>query len=432
MSTSNSSQDSRRHLIKSTSVLSLGTLTSRVLGFVRDLVLAQVLGTGVRADAFFVAFKIPNMFRELVAEGATNAAVVPVLSEVKAKKTTAEFWSCVNVLFFWGIVILSGVTLAGVVLSPGIVRLMAPGFLDDADKLDLTIRLTRMMFPYLLLIGLAAYGMGVLYTLRAFTLPAFSSALANAVLILCALWAWKQSTSTVFILALGVLAGGLAQVSLQFYALRKQGFRWEKPRNIFQPEAVRIKQLMIPRMFGSGVYQMSVLIDTFCASLAGIVGAGGIPAIYYAGRLVQLPMGLFGVSMASTALPALSSQAGRADMPAFKKTLVFFLENIFFIMIPTTVIFLLTAQPVIRSLFERGAFDAYSTTITSSALMFYALGLTSFAATKMLVTAFYALQDTKTPVKVATLCLILTVILNFALMFPLKIGGIALANSIVS
>lgn len=396
------------------------------------MVLAQVLGTGARADAFLVAFRIPNMFRELVAEGATNAAVVPVLSEVKQKKTMSEFWACVNVIFFWGVVILGLMTLAGMIFAPWIVRAMAPGFISDPYKLDLTIQLTQMMFPYLLLIGLTAYGMGVLYTFRSFTIPAFSSALANVAMIAAAYFAWKNRDYAVYILSFGVLAGGLMQIGIQSYGLKRQGFQRIKPENYYQPEAIRIKQLLIPRMFGSGVYQLSVIIDTFCASLATVVGAGGIPAIYYAGRLVQLPMGLFGVSMASAALPALSSQAGKGDMAAFKKTLVFFLENIFFIMIPTTVILAVCSRPIIHGLFERGEFNAYSTRITSEALMFYSLGLTAFAATKMLVTAFYALQDTRTPVKVATMCLILTMGFNAALMFPLKVSGIALSNAIVS
>lgn len=431
MSTNKSdAQDSHRSIIKSTSILSLGTLASRVLGFFRDVILAKLLGTGLTADAFFVALKIPNLFRDLAGEGATNAAIVPVLSEYKEKKDREDFWNFAGVLLALAFIILSVITILGVVFAPVLVRLMAPGFMADPAKLSLTIRLTKGMFPYLVLMGLAAYSMGILFTFRSFTVTAFSPCLLNIAVIISALIAFRTMREPVFGLAVGVLAGGVLQLAFQFHALSKIGMRYRWPKTLRHPGAVQVGKLLIPRIMGSGVYQLNVFIDTFCASLSMIVGQGGISAIYYANRIIQLPMGIFGVALASAVLPALSKFASKNDIPSIKKTVVFSLENIFFVMCPTTVILLLLADPVIRVLFQRGEFGFYSTMITASTLSYYAIGLFSFGGIKILVTAFYALQDTKTPVKAAALCLVVNAILNFVLMSPLKVGGIALASSI--
>ncbi len=431
MSTNKSyAPDSHRSIIRSTSILSLGTLASRVLGFFRDVILAKLLGTGLTADAFFVAFKIPNLFRDLVGEGATNAAVVPVLSEYKEKKSQEDFWNFAGVLLSLALIILSVITILGVLCAPVIVRLIAPGFMADPSKLSLTIRLTQWMFPYLVLMGLAAYSMGVLFTFRSFTVTAFSPCLLNVAVIISALIASRTMSEPVFGLAVGVLVGGVLQLVVQFRALSRIGMRYRRPKTLRHPGAAQIGKLLVPRVMGSGVYQLNVFIDTFCASLSTIVGQGGISAIYYANRIIQLPMGIFGVALASAVLPSLSNFASKNDMPSIKKTVVFSLENIFFVMCPTTVILLLLADPIIRVLFQRGEFGFYSTMITASALSYYAIGLFSFGGIKILVTAFYALKDTGTPVKVAAFCLVVNAVLNFILMFPLKVGGIALASAI--
>lgn len=422
--------DSHRFLIKSTSVISLGTLTSRIFGFLRDIILAKLLGTGSRADAFFVALKIPNLFRDLVAEGATNAAIVPVFSEYLEKKDRTAFWNFVSVIITWGLILLSAIVILGISLAPVIVRVIAPGFMADPQKLLLTIRLTQWMFPYLVFIGITAYSMGILYTFRSFTAPAFSPCLLNIAIIVSALISFKTLEEPVFGLAVGVLAGGVLQLAVQLRPLWKVGMRYRRPETLYDAGAVQIGKLMMPRIIGSGVYQLTVFIDTFCASLAAIVGQGGISAIYYANRIVQFPMGVFGVALASAVLPTLSGFASRKDIPSLKKTLVFSLENVFFVMCPVMMILMLLSTPIVRALFERGEFDVYSTQITALALSFYALGLLSFGGIKIMVTAFYALQDTKTPVKTAALCLVVNAGLNFIFMFPLKVGGIALASAV--
>jgi len=422
--------DSHQSIIKSTSVLSAGTLSSRILGFFRDVILAKLLGTGLRADAFFVALKIPNLFRDLVGEGATNAAVVPVMSEYLQRKEREEFWRFVGVVLALALIVLSLITIIGVICAPLIVRAIAPGFMADPPKLILAIRLTKWMFPYLIFIGLTAYCMGILFTFRSFWVPAFSPCLLNISIIASALIASRTMDEPVFGLAVGVLVGGVLQLLAQFRPLAKTGMKLIRPVSLKHPGAQKIGRLLVPRMLGSGVYQLTVLIDTFCASLAMIVGQGGISAIYYANRIIQLPMGVFSIAMASAVLPSLSGHANKNDTASIRKTVAFSLENIFFVMCPTMVFILLLSEPIIRILFQRGEFGDYSTSITSFALSFYALGLFSFGGIKILVTAFHALQDTKTPVKVAAVCLTINAALNFILMFPLKIGGIALASAI--
>lgn len=422
--------DSHRSLIRSTSIISLGTLSSRILGFARDIILAKLLGTGFRADAFFVALKIPNLFRDLVGEGATNAAIVPVLSEYKQKEEKEQFWSFVSVVLALAFIVLSVITILGIVFADGVVRIIAPGFMADPEKMVLTVALTKLMFPYLILIGLTSYSMAILYTFRSFAVPAFTPCLLNIAVIISAFISTKTMSEPVFGLALGVLAGGVLQLVFQWPATVKIGFIWKKPKSLSHPGAKKIGKLLIPRMIGSGVYQLTVLIETFCASMSSIVGAGGISAIYYANRIIQFPMGIFSVAMASVLLPTLSGMAGKKDIPGIRRTLVFFLENIFFIMCPITVMLLFLSKPIIRVLFQRGEFGVYSVDITTLALTFSSLGLFSFGGIKILVTAFHSLQDTKTPVKVAGICLLVNACLNFLLMGPLKIGGIALASSI--
>lgn len=422
--------DSLRSIVKSTSILSIGTLSSRILGFLRDIILAKLLGTGFKADAFFVGLRIPNLFRDLVGEGATHAAVVPTFSEYMQKKKQEEFWEFVNVVFALAFIILSTITIIGILSAPLIVRLIVPGFVAEPSKLLLTIQLTKLMFPYLIFIGLTAYCMGILFTHRSFLVPAFSPCLLNISIIISALIASRTMEEPVFGLAIGVLIGGVLQLLVQIKPVYNTGVRFRLPKTLKHPGAVKIGRLLIPRMMGSGVYQLTVLIDTFCASLAAIVGVGGISAIYYANRIIQFPMGIFSVAMASAVLPTLSKLAQKDDIPSIKKTIIFSLENIFFIMFPTTVVLLLWSSPIIRVLFERGEFDIYSTNITAMALSFYALGLFSFGGIKILVTAFHSLQDTKTPVKVAALCLAINASLNFILMKPFKIGGIAFASAI--
>jgi len=418
-------QMSQKHIIKSAGIIGFATVISRVLGFVRDIIIARFFGTARYAEAFVVAFRIPNMLRDLVGEGATNAAFVPVMSEYLVKKKE-EFWELANVILNLLLAVLSLITILGILLSPLIVRLIAPGFLSDPEKFSVTVQLTRIMFPYILLIGLAAYAMGVLNSLKHFSAPAFAPCLLNLAIIICAM-IWGES---VMGLASGVLIGGVLQLSIQIPVLYKKGLRFSFTKNLRHPAAKKIGILLLPRILGSCVYQLNLFINTVLASLSGIVGAGGVAALYYANRIFQFPLAIFGIAIAQAALPTMSREALETEPDKLKQTLSFSLRAINFIIVPASIGLIVLAVPITKTLFERGRFDHYSTLITANALIFYSIGLFSYAGIKILVTCFYSLKDTLTPVKIASISLVLNILLSIIFMFPLKVGGLALAASI--
>jgi len=286
------------------------------------------------------------------------------------------------------------------------------------------------MFPYLILIALTAFQAGILYSLNAFFAPSFGPCLLNLAMILSVWVACRFSWPLAYTLSVGVLIGGIWQFAAQWIALRRRGVYWKMPVTLDHEGARQIGKLLLPRLWGGAVYQLNIFVDTFCASLAVIVGAGGIAAIYYANRMIQFPLGVFGYALSSVTLPSLSKLVQEGDMARFRSTLFFALRNLMMVLIPAAIVMVVFSQWIIHVVFQRGAFDAYSTAVTSQVMFYAALGLPFFGASRILVSAFYALQDTKTPVKAATVCLVVNVALNVALMFPMKIGGIALASSI--
>jgi putative peptidoglycan lipid II flippase len=410
------------------SALGIGffTLCSRILGFIRDVVIARLFGVYVYAQAFIIAFRIPNLLRDLLGEGAANAALVPVLSEYTAKHSKEEFWELANVVLNLTLVILMSVTLLGVLFSPLIVRLIAPGFISSPEKLAITIKLARVIFPYILFIGLAAYTMGILNSLKHFAVPAFAPCLLNVSIIVFAFLFGEGMAG----LASGVLVGGLLQLIVQVPILYKKGFRPKLFHRFAHPAAKAIGKLMAPRILSSSIYQLNNFVDSVFGSLAWIVGEGGVAVLYFSYRLIQFPLGIFSNALSQAILPALSTQALEDNYERLRQTLAFGLRAIFFVMIPASVGFMVLALPIVLTLFGGRKFDMYSVRLTSSALFFYSIGLFAYGATKMLQSCFFALKDTFTPAKVASVALLMNVILNGLLMFPLKIAGIALATSI--
>jgi putative peptidoglycan lipid II flippase len=419
---------STKSLLRSTGIIGLGTAASRVLGFARDILIANFFGTGISIQAFVVAFKIPNLLRHFVAEGAANSAIVPVLSEYLVTKKKEEYWHLVSVLLNIMTLVLAVIVLIGVAAAPFIVRAIAPGFVTEPHQLKLAVDLLRTLFPYIFLIGLAAYSMGVLNSMKHFTAPALAPVLLNLSMITAILI--FRGRLNVAILAGAALVGGFLQLIIQIPVLYKMGMRIRIPSPLKHPAAGRILKLLVPRLMGATVYQLNVLVDTVLASLHWIVGAGGIAALYYSNRLIQLPTAVFGISLATAALPTLSAHFTKGDMEGFKDTLNFSLKGLFIIMIPAAVGLVALGDQIIRVLFERGEFGAYSTMITSQAMAFYAIGLFSYAGIKILVFCFYSMQDTMTPLKTASISLGINLALNLLLMWPLKIGGLALATSI--
>ena len=416
---------SKRSLIRSTGVIGFATAVSRVLGFVRDIVIANFFGTAVYAQAFVVAFRIPNLLRDLVGEGATNAAFVPVLTDELTKKGKGEFFKLAQVILNILFLSLLALTAIGILASPVIVRLIAPGFTADEAKLQVTVTLTRALFPFLLLVGLWAYAMGVLNTLGKFAAAAFGPCFLNLSIIFCAMWFGEN----VFGLATGVLAGGLLQLAIQVPSLYASGWKARFTFEFSHPKAKKVGVLLVPRALGACVYQVNVFVSTILASLSAVVGEGAVAALYYANRVWQLPLAVFGIALAQAALPAMSRHVAANDTAKLKETLLFSLKILFFILIPSSAGLMALSAPITRTLFERGAFTHYSTVITSSALFFYAIGLVACGGIKILVSAFYSMHDTMTPLKTAFWALIINLILNITLMFPLKTGGLALATS---
>ena len=418
----------KKHLIKSTGVIGAATAISRVLGFVRDIIIANFFGTSLAAQAFFVAFRIPNSLRDIVGEGATNAAIVPVLTEYKAKGENKEFLRISKVLFNISFASLSILTLIGIIISPLIVRLVAPGFIHEPSALQLTVQLNRMIFPYLILIGLTAYTMGVLNTERHFAAPAFGPSFLNIAIIAAGLWLCPKIG--VGGLVVGVLLGGILQLLLNMIVMYKKGITIDFREGFRHPAVKKIGLLLIPRAFGSAIYQVNIFVDTMLASLSWIVGAGGVAALYYSNRLIQFPLAIFGLALAQAALPKMSHEFSMNNISRLKETLSFSLRATFLIMIPASVGLAMLGMPIIKMLFQRGEFTNYSAYITNSALFFYAFGLCAYGGIKLLVTCFYSMHDTMTPVKTALASVVLNVVLNLILMWPMKLGGLALATSI--
>lgn len=421
---------SSRKLIRSTGVIGTATSASRVLGFIRDVLIARFFGTALAAQAFVVAFRLPNMLRDMVGEGATDAAIVPILSEYRHLRSDEEYWQVARVILNLMLTVLIALSVLGVLFAPVLVRVIAPGFLADPEKFRLTVNLTRIVFPYILFLGMVAYSKGVLNSLNYFASPAFAPVVLNAtmiasLLILCPLIGIRG-------LVIGVLLGGVFEVLIQLKPLTKRGFSLGSGFMLNHPVVKRIGRLLLPRAMGTAVYQISVLIDTVLASLAWIVGSGGVAALYYSNRLVQLPLAVFGISLATAALPRMSKQAAAGDIASLKRTVAFSLKSVFFIMLPASAGLMILGNDIVRILFERGAFTPYSTAITFSALFYYSIGLFAYAGIKILVSTYYSMGDTLTPVKTASVCLLINLVLNLALMWPLKIGGLALATSVAA
>jgi putative peptidoglycan lipid II flippase len=405
----------RRNIARAAGVVSALTLVSRVTGLLRDAVVGYFFGAGMAAEAFFVAFRFPNLFRRLVAEGAISVAFVPVFADLLANRSTGEAQRGLRAVLWLAVVALAALSLAGALLAPLWVDIFAPGFADDPALRDLTVRLTRMLFPYLALIGTVAVLAGFLNACRHFTAPALSPAILNVMIIACALALQPLLGTPVEALAFGVLAGGACQVALQIAVLRRRGVAlaplWE-PAN----EAVRRSAaLLLPVTFGTAIFQVNVLIGTILASL---LPTGSVSYLWYADRVFEFPLGLFVAALGTAALPSMASQAARGELEGMGDSLSFALSLMNLIAVPATVGLILLAEPITAVLFERGAFGAAETAMTARALRAYAVGLWPVAAVRLLAPGFYALGDARTPVYVALLAVLANVVVGVVLMGP--------------
>ena len=445
-------------ITRSVAGVSVSTLASRILGYLRDMLIANFFGAGLVADAFFVAYRIPNLLRRLLGEGALSASFIPVFTEYLTTKPKEEAQRLVRISGLLLLTVLSILTILGIIFSPIIVRVIAPGFIKDPEKLSLTITLTRILFPFMIAIGMAALALGILNSLHRFIIPALAPCLLSISEISFILFICPLMERPIIGLVLGVLVGGFAQFFFQVPSLVRKGFvisagksysnprlklmdypqsllkklivLWKRWISILNhPGVKRIGLLMLPATLGLSVSQVNTFVDTICATM---LREGSVTALYYANRLMQLPLALFGIAIATVALPMMSRSMAATNMEELKDTLSLSLRMIMFTIIPASLGLMILGSPIISLLFERGRFTAQATQATSWALLFYSTGIVAYAGVKVVASAFYSMQDTRTPVRIASIAMVANIVLNLILMRILDVGGLAFATAIAS
>tara|TARA_R110001606_G_scaffold84694_3_gene192449 strand:- start:21477 stop:23171 length:1695 start_codon:yes stop_codon:yes gene_type:complete len=422
-------------LLASTLVVSAMTLLSRVLGLVRDVVLARLLGASAGTDAFFVAFRIPNFLRRLFAEGAFNQAFVPVLSEYRSRSRDEGHLAASKLLIdrvagtLGGVLVL--VTVLGVIGAPLLIWVFAPGFGDDPHKRQLAVEMLRLTFPYLFFIALTAFSGAILNTWNRFAVPAFTPVLLNLSLIGSALLLAPHFAEGRMAVALawGVLIAGVVQLMFQLPFLARLSLM-PVPRMAWRDEGVRkILRLMAPALFGVSVSQINLLLDTVLASM---LETGSVTWLYYSDRLTELPLGVFAIAIGTVILPSLSSKHANAAPDAFSRTLDWGLRLVLLIGVPAALALAVIAEPLLSTLFNHGEFSANDVLRSAQSLRAYSVGLVAFMLIKILAPGFYARQDTRTPVKIGIIAMVANMVLNLILIWPLAHAGLALATSLAA
>ncbi|MDD2271460.1 MAG: murein biosynthesis integral membrane protein MurJ [Desulfuromonadaceae bacterium] len=417
----------KRNIARAAGILGSATMLSRIMGMVRDMVVSRLFGAGLATDAFFAAFQIPNMLRRFFAEGALTSAFVPTFSATLTKSGDDKARELANTSFTLLTIVMALVTLGGIILSPLIVSLMFPGFKAEPGKFELAVLLNRLMFPYIFFISLVALCMGILNTLRHFFTPAISTVFLNISMIVAALCLRGFFEAPITALAVGVLIGGCIQLALQIPVLWKKGFPPKPNFNFSSPEVRSIALLMLPSVFGVGVYYLNITVS---AILASLLPQGSVSYLYYAQRLFEFPQGIFTVSVAQAVLPSMSRQAAAGDVAAMKETISFGVRLTLFITIPAMAGLMVCSTPIFSLIFMGGVFDYQTAVNSASALLYYSVGLSFVALTRVLAPVFYALKDTRTPVITAFITFFINLGLSLVLMGPLKHGGLALATTL--
>jgi len=412
------------NLLRTLATVSSMTFLSRVLGYVRDFFIARMFGAGLATDAFFVAFRIPNLLRRMFAEGAFSQAFVPILSEYRNRQTPEETRSLVDsVATLLGLALVVAAAL-GMLAAPLIVYVSAPGFAADPGKFELTVSLLRITFPYILFISLVALAAGVLNTWSRFAVPAFTPVLLNVSFIVAAAFFAERFDPPVLALAWAVFAGGMLQLALQLPFLARIGMlpRWRL--NLRHPGVARVLKLMAPALFGVSVSQISLLINTIFASF---LISGSVSWLYYADRLMEFPAGVLGVAVGTILLPSLSRHHASGAEAEYGKLLDWGLRVTLLLALPAAAALAVLAVPLIATLFHYGRFTDEDVWMTRQALMAYSLGLLGMILVKILAPGFYARQNVVTPVKIGVVTLVATQLMNLAFIVPLKHAGLALS-----
>lgn len=416
-------------IARAAGVIGGATLVSRLLGYVRDMIVGSLFGAGPATDAFIAAYRIPNYLRRIFGEGTLNSSFVPVFTETLDREGRDKAWELANVVMTLISSLLTVLVILGIIFTPAVVRAIAPGFTENPSQFALTVLLTRVTFPFAVFVGLAAAFMGILNSLKHFGSPAIAPALLNIAMILSALLLTPHLQTPILSLSIGVLVGGILQLLVQVPFLLGKRFRFALRFDFRHPGMRRIVRLMGPGIIGQSVLQINLFISTVLASLLPV---GSITYLFFADRLVQFPLGIFGISVATALLPTLSVSAANNNAAEMVETLSKTMRMVLFLMIPSMVGLVVLRTPIVSTLFQRGSFDYHATQGTAAALMYYAFGLWAFAEVKVVAQTFYAMQDTWTPMKVAAAALLVNIVLSLVLMKPMHHAGLALANSLAS
>ncbi len=415
-----------RRLLKATATVSSFTMLSRVLGFIRDVVLANTFGAGTAMDAFLVAFKIPNFMRRLFAEGAFAQAFIPILSEYKSYRSHHDVRDLLDhASGTLGFALLL-VTLTGVIASPVFISIFAPGFWDEPERFNLASDMLRITFPYLLLISLTALAGSTLNTYGRFAVPAVTPVFLNLCLISMAWWGTGWFSQPIMAIAWGVFLAGLVQLGFQIPFLIRLSLLPRPKVNTNHAGVRRILKLMLPAIFGVSVTQINLLLDTL---LASFLVAGSVSWLYYSDRLLEFPVGVFGLALSTVMLPTLSKSMAEKNLDEYGKNLDWSLRWVFLIGVPSSVGLIILAEPILYTLFYRGEFTQHDVIMSARSLMAYSLGVLGFVLIKILAAGFYARQDTKTPVKIAVIAMFSNMALNLIFIWPLAHAGLALATA---
>jgi putative peptidoglycan lipid II flippase len=425
----------KKQILKSASLITVITIASRILGYVRDQRITLLLGTTLAADSFVLAYRIPNLLRRLVGEGSMTASFIPVFTTYLTDKSKEEVWDFACRLFWTLAVLLALLTVAGMLFSSQLIHLFT--FFGNAPKKwDQAVELNRIIFPYAFFIGLAALAMAILNCFHVFGLPASTPILLNIAIITCSTGAvWPYFHDPAKALSVGVVIGGALQLLVQIPALVRQGMRFQFGISFTHPGIRTVGRLMVPGFFGIGIAQINMFIDTvFCT--AAKMPAGSVTALYVADRVMEMVLGGYAIAVATAILPMMSRQAASHDYDTLKKTFGFSLRIVSYVTIPAMVGLIILRVPIIRVLFEHGRFAASSTELTARALLYLSLGLPAMAAVKLLVPAFYSSQDTRTPVTVAFYAMVVNIFLNAVFLKSFfqtfQNAGPALATSIAA
>jgi putative peptidoglycan lipid II flippase len=439
----------RASVARSAGIVSMAVMASRVLGLVREMVFAYLFGASksVANDAYVIAFRIPNLLRDLFAEGALSSAFVTVFSDYLVTKDEKEAFRLSNLVATGLIVVLGILVVLGIIFAPQVVTVIAHGFKGDKEKFDLTVRLTRIMMPFILVVALAAQAMGVLNARDRFGVPALASmffnvgsiigGLASAALLTDPTFSHpiqsivEKPTEGIIGMAYGVMIGGLLQYVVQWPSLRRAGFRYRPMLSFTDPGVRRVFALMGPAVIGAAAVQVNVLVNSnFASSIPP--GKGPVSWLSYAFRLMQFPIGVFGVAIATATLPSISRSAARKDLNEFRHTLAGSIRLAFLLTIPSAVGLIVLGHPIIALIYEHRSFGPNDTDHTAAALAFYAIGLAGYAAVRILAPAFYAINDARTPMIISLLSMATNFVMNWMLVGVLQERGLALSTSAVA